>query len=337
MASALAQPLQHQHHEHKLEKKDVKVVTATNVVKVTKGDGQTSAVAAPTTLETQTTGSGGSSTETDSSAASSSGSDSLESGSFSAGSKGITYTPYSNDGGCKSSSQIQSEVKKLSGFEILRLYGVDCDQVKQVLKAKSSKQKLFIGVDDVSNLDSGIKTLSKAVGSDWDQIDTISIGNELVNSGEASASEIGDYIKKGKAALKKAGFKGHVVSVDTFIAVVNNPDLCKHSDYIAVNAHAFFDGHASAKKAGKWVLEQIQKVASTCGDDKKVVITESGWPSSGDSNGDAVPSESNQKDAIDSIKKECGDDVYLFTAFNDMWKDSGKFNVEKYWGIYKSN
>lgn len=354
IGAVLAQPLQHQHHEHKMEKKDVKVVTQTSVVKITVGANtytepiqvSTSDVAVssatgaaqvrpssfsnPSTFATQTTS--GSSSSTSSSGSESSGSVG------SAGGKGITYTPYSNDGGCKSSSQIQSEVAQLSGYDIIRLYGVDCDQVAQVLSAKTSSQKVFAGIYDVNNIESGIETLSSAVKANggWDEIDTVSIGNELVNNGEATPDQIATYVKTGRSALKSAGYTGKVVSVDTFIAVINNPELCDHSDYMAVNAHAFFDGHVSADQAGQWVLQQIQRVATACGGDKKVFITETGWPSKGDSNGVAVPSKSNQKSAVDSIKDTCGDDVTLFTAFNDLWKADGAYNAEKYWGLYSS-
>lgn len=342
VASVLAQPLQHQHHEHQHEKKDIKYVTQTNIVTA----GKAAATGSPTTLQTVATsgstgtGSSGSSGSSSSgSDSSSSGSDSSSSGSAgvagSSGARGITYTPYSDDGGCKSSSQIKKEVGQLDGYDVIRLYGVDCDQVSAVLSAKSKSQKIFAGIFDVANIESGVKTLASAVKSSgsWDDIDTVSIGNELVNSGQADASQIKKYVESGRSSLKDAGFSGKVVSVDTFIAVYNNPDLCKYSDYIAVNAHAFFDGGYSAQDAGKWVLNQIEGLSSTCGGDKKVLITESGWPSSGDTNGKAVPSKSNQKDAIKSIKKECGDDVLLFTAFNDNWKASGAFNAEKSYGI----
>ena len=62
----------------------------------------------------------------------------------SGGAKGITYSPYSDNGGCKSSSQIASEIAQLSGFNVIRLYGVDCDQVAAVLKAKTSSQNFSL-------------------------------------------------------------------------------------------------------------------------------------------------------------------------------------------------
>ncbi|ODV82423.1 glycoside hydrolase family 17 protein [Suhomyces tanzawaensis NRRL Y-17324] len=321
-ASAFAAPLQHQHHQH--QERDV----VTKVVVVTAG-GEVSSV--PTTVPEAPSGS---------SSSAPSGSDSSvpqpsSSGSFSGGAKGITYTPYSNSGGCKSAQEVASDLKQLSGYEIIRIYGVDCDQVSSVLAGKAAGQKVFAGIFNMNSISSDVQTLASAVKAapgGWDNIHTVSIGNELVNSGQANAGQVAGYVAEGKSALKAAGYSGPVVSVDTFIAVMNNPALCEHSDYIAVNAHPFFDGGIAANNAGKWVLDQIQNVALTCGS-KSVLITETGWPHQGQNNRDAVPSKSNQQAAISDIKSKCGDDVLLFSGFDEAWKADGAYNVEKYWGF----
>ena len=74
----------------------------------------------------------------------------------------------------------------------------------------------------------------------------------------------------------RAGYTGPVVAVDTFIAIYNNPSLCNASDYIAANAHAYFDGAVAASGAGAWVAQQASKLSSLCGG-KDVLIT--GTPS----------------------------------------------------------
>lgn len=294
-------------------------------------------------VEVASSSSQGSTEAVSSSSSSSSASASSSSGSSSdsdvtigaAGVKGITYSPYTDSGSCKSSSQIKSDLASLSGYPVIRLYGVDCDQVASVLQAKGSSQKLFLGIFDVSAIEGGVQTIASAIeqyGS-WDDVVTVSVGNELVNGGEATPSQVGQYVSSAKSALKAAGYTGSVVSVDTFIAVINNPELCQYSDYMAVNAHAYFDKNTVASDAGKWVLEQIQRVSTTCNNEKTVVVTESGWPSQGETYGVAVPSKSNQKSAVESIAKTCGSATYLFTAFNDLWKADGAYGVEKYWGV----
>ncbi|KAH3687546.1 hypothetical protein WICPIJ_001468 [Wickerhamomyces pijperi] len=249
--------------------------------------------------------------------------------------KGITYSPYTSSGQCKTLAEVKSDLEKLTSYEIIRLYGVDCSQVEFVLQAKTSSQKLFLGIYFMDAIDAGISELASAISSygSWDDVITVAIGNELVNSGEASVSQVASYVATGRSALTAAGYTGPVVSVDTHVATINNPGLCDISDYIAINAHAYFDYNTVAADAGSWLLLQIQRVWSACGGNKKVYVTESGWPHQGDTYGVAIASPAAQSAAISSIVSTVGDDVILFTAFDDLWKADGAQHCEKYWGF----
>ncbi|CAB4253036.1 similar to Saccharomyces cerevisiae YGR279C SCW4 Cell wall protein with similarity to glucanases [Maudiozyma barnettii] len=343
MGVASAAPARH--HQH-IEKRDAVTTTVKTQVTVTQGiTGQTNALlqedavvgtTAAAAVAVAAAAGTTSTLEPSSAAGSSSSSGSSPSSSVTAGNaKGITYSPYASDGTCKSASDVASDLAQLTSYGIIRLYGVDCSQVENVLKAKASSQKLFLGIYYVDQIADGVSTIKNAVESygSWDDISTVSVGNELVNGGEASTAQVGEYISTARSALTAAGYTGSVVSVDTFIAVINNPDLCNYSDYMAVNAHAYFDENTTAENAGPWVLEQIQRVWTACGGKKDVLITESGWPSQGQTYGLAVPSEANQKTAISSIEDTCGSATILFTAFNDYWKADGAYGVEKYFGI----
>ncbi len=58
----------------------------------------------------------------------------------------------------------------------------------------------------------------------WDHVHTVSTSvTKVVNGGQASVSQIGEYVSTAKSALKAAGYTGPVVSVDTFIAIINKP------------------------------------------------------------------------------------------------------------------
>lgn len=277
-----------------------------------------------------------SSTDSDASLSSSSA---FSSSSFNGGAKGIVYSPY-KVGGCKTADEVKSDLEKLSGFSVIRIYGVDCNQVPNVLAGLARGQKVFLGIYDMGAVESGLATINAAVGNHgWNKVHTISIGNELVNNGAASVDQIAGYLKTARGILAGYGYKGPVVSVDTFNAVIKNPGLCSLSDYVAVNAHAYFDSQISASKAGNWVAQQIQLVSAACssaGSPKSVLISESGWPSRGNTNGAAVASLKNQQIAIASIKEKVGANCILFTAFNDYWKEDGPLNAEKYYGIFHS-
>lgn len=272
-----------------------------------------------------------------SSSSSSSSSGSSASGSSLSG-HSVSYSPYTgsyqaNDVTCKTADQVNSDFDAINGYSMVRIYGTDCNQVANVLSAASAKgMKVFAGVYDINEVESEIATIVAAAAGNWDAIHTISIGNELVNSGSATVSEVTAAITTARGLLKAAGYKGYVVTVDTFNAIIANPALCAASDYAAANAHPFFDTTMTASGAGAWVAQQQSNVATAC-PKQNVWITETGWPSQGDANGDAIPSQSNQDTAVGDIKSTMTSNVIFLTAYNDYWKNPGSLNIEQYWGI----
>lgn len=338
-AAVFAAPLENSQHKHHA-KRDA--VTVTNLVTIYGEQPAASAaaavqsvVAAPVADVAQASSSPAAAS---SSAASSGSSGSSNTAAGAGGAAGVVYSPYAANGQCKTADEVKADVAKLSGFPIIRIYGVDCNQVSNVLAAKQDSQKIFAGVFSIANVEADLQTLATAVKAcpgGWDNVHTVSIGNEWVNGGIANPDQVKAVMTKARSLLASAGYTGSVVSVDTFIAVLNNPALCELSDYIAINAHAFFDSTCQSSGAGEWALHTLQSVSSVCDNSKKVMITECGWPHQGSPNGKAVPSKSDQEAAISSIKLTVGDSVILFTAEDDLWKsDSGStFGAEKYWGF----
>lgn len=191
-----------------------------------------------------------------------------------------------------------------------------------------------MGIFDINKIQDECKTLIDAVKGDWGSINAVSVGNELVNQGRASVGQVTAAIGQVRDTLKGAGYSGPVVTVDTMVAMKANPELCHASDFCAINCHAFFDGNVVADAAGDFV-QQWADLISGIANGKNVIVTESGWPSQGETNNKAVPSKENQAAAIDSIRLKLGKNVILYNAYNDLWKlDRGDtFGAEKFWGI----
>ncbi|KAI7573775.1 hypothetical protein KC343_g23448, partial [Hortaea werneckii] len=201
----------------------------------------------------------------------------------------ISYSPYNADGTCKDQNQVDMDFEQISGYSMVRTYGTDCNQTATVLNAvRAHGMKLFAGIFDISNIDGEVSNIIDATNGDFSNIHTISVGNELVNNGQYSASDVVSAMNNARGQLSGAGYHGNVVTVDTFVAMIANPELCEASDYAAANCHAFFDGSVAAEDAGSFVLSQAQQVSKACGG-KNTWITESGWPTQGQSNGAAVP------------------------------------------------
>lgn len=259
---------------------------------------------------------------------------------------GITYSPYNPDGSCRTPSQIASDFLRISAlqsppFSVVRIYGVDCDQVaSSLLAADATGARLFLGLFSLDDLSSQLDTLVAAVTASsrgWAAVDTVSVGNELVNNGQATAAQVVGAVGAARARLRAAGFQGPVVTVDTFLAVERNPVLCDMSDYCAVNVHPFFDGGVAAEEAGGFVTKKVADVRAVLRDrGMRVVVTESGWPWQGNANGRAVPGRERQETAVRSLVATGNEGgLFLFSAFDDRWKkaEAWTYYAEPFWGM----
>lgn len=188
---------------------------------------------------------------------------------------GIVYTAYNDDGTCKITTVVADDIRKIYGygFGMVRIYGVDCNQVSNVLAAaKPLGMKVFLGVYDMGQCEAQLSQLIQFVAGEWSSIYAISIGNEVVNSGAMSAGAMVDKVNQSRATLRAAGYGGPVVIVDTWVAILANPSLCQNSDFTAANCHPFFDGNVLPSAAGQFMSDSIAKLQAACGG-KEVLIT----------------------------------------------------------------
>ena len=131
--------------------------------------------------------------------------------------------------------------------------------------------KLLAGVYDPSSVQSETQTLISQVDGRWSSLTGVSILNEAVDTGTVSASQAVQLTQQAQALLQSAGFSGPVFNVDTFSAILRNPELCNAGDVVGANCHAYFAGVA-ASDAGSYVKQQQEAVAAACSG-KQVLIT----------------------------------------------------------------
>lgn len=257
---------------------------------------------------------------------------------------GISYSPYKADRTCKNQEEVNKDLDRVSEYSFIRIYGTDCDQTRTVTNAaRRHNMRVFAGVYDLKDFPGSLDAFGDAVAGpdgkkDWSIFHTIAVGNELVNGGTNSASDVVSAVQTARSVLRAQGYTGPVVTVDTFSVLLEHPELCHVSDYCAANCHAFFDATQRPAGAGAYALEQARSISEKAGG-KRTMITESGWPHAGDANGGAIPSVDNQQAAIASLRKSFDhrrEDLVLFTAFDDLWKDDNMytFNAERFWGIH---
>ena len=253
----------------------------------------------------------------------------------------LAYSPYNDDGSCRSASDVYSDLHiiKNKGVNRVRIYGTDCNSLETVEPACAElgitiNQGLWISAAGVDSIDEPLQLLiAYGQSNGWDIFDYITVGNEAINSGYCSVSDLVNKIKSVKGQLRAAGYTGQITTSEPPVTFENYPELCTESeiDFVGINPHSYFDASCDAAGSGEFVKGQVEIVQKSCGT-SNVVITETGYPSQGDVNGENVPSKANQLIAVQSIL-DLNSDVTILTFTNDYWKDPGPYGIEQYFGI----
>jgi len=84
-------------------------------------------------------------------------------------------------------------------------------------------------------------------------------------------------------------------------------------------------------------MKQMYYQAQQAAPGKRIIITETGWPSQGDALGAAEPGHENALkyfiNAQNWSKKE-GVEMFYFSAFDESWKVGAEGSVGAFWGLW---
>ncbi|OOF96415.1 glycoside hydrolase family 17 protein [Aspergillus carbonarius ITEM 5010] len=251
---------------------------------------------------------------------------------------GMTYTPYTNAGGCKSESTVDSDIATIAnkGFTHLRVYSTDCSTLEYVgAAAEKYGLKLILGVYISSTGVSGAQDQVTAITEwgQWSLVTLIVVGNEAIQDGYASAAELASFISSCKSTFSAAGYTGQITTTEPIDIwqEYGTSNLCSVVDVLGANIHPFFNAETTAAEAGTFAQSEVTLLKKICSG-LDVINLETGWPSAGNANGAAVPGTTEQTTAIKGIRESVGELSVFFSYANDLWKDPGEYDVEQYWG-----
>jgi exo-beta-1,3-glucanase (GH17 family) len=252
---------------------------------------------------------------------------------------GLTYSPYTNSGGCKDASTVATDIAGIAskGFSSVRIYSTDCSSLENIgTAARDNGLKLILGVWISST---GISGASGQVSdieawAQWDLVELVVIGNEAVFNGYCTASELASFISSSAATFKSSGYTGLVTLTEPLSVWQDTSSasaFCDVVDVVGANLYAFFNSDTTADQAGSFIQSEIDILNSVCSG-KAVYVLESGWPHAGNCNGLACPSPENQATALQGIHSAVGAQVVFLSYEDEMWKEPGPYDVEQYWG-----
>lgn len=166
-------------------------------------------------------------------------------------------------------------------------------------------------------------------------VDIAAVGNEVMYRHDLSEDELLDFIAKVKQEIPSNIPVGYV---DAYYEFTIKPRITEACDVILTNCYPYWEGSNIDYSLAH--MKSMFHQARSVGNGKKVIITETGWPSKGESFKDSHPSEINaMKYFINSQlwSKDENIPIFYFSSFDESWKVGAEGEVGAYWGIWDKN
>ncbi len=284
---------------------------------------------------------------------------------------GVNYGPFHTNGQRPEAAaelpegQIREDLQTITaaGFQWVRTYGVDhgLNRIVPLAHRLFPHLRIFLGVyvcglnhDEVGNPRRTRAQLDEAIrlANRYRNVAGIVVGNECL-AGEPEACPqpvsveqlIEDLIWVQKGLTPEVRKSVVVTSAMSMVAAVKNHAaqgrrVAEHCDVIMVNIHPFFAPTAAEEAVGSNLdgsYRRLVQLYSQTG--KPIVIGETGWPSTGPSNGPAAPSLENQEKFtrdLFSYARSRGVSVFVFEMFDEPWKAEAG-GVGPHWGLFDTH
>jgi GPH family glycoside/pentoside/hexuronide:cation symporter len=173
----------------------------------------------------------------------------------------------------------------------------------------------------------GLLTLAEA-----GLVDIAVVGNEVLLRGELPEAELLEYLSRVKAALPETVPVG---CVDAYYQFLERPALTAACDVLLPNCYPFWEGTDIAMAAP--YLRRMVGLVQAAGGEKRVIVTETGWPGNGQPVAGAVPSVENAMryfiDVQQWARRE-GVKLFYFSTFDEPWKLQQEGELGTQWGLW---
>ena len=166
-------------------------------------------------------------------------------------------------------------------------------------------------------------------------VDIAAVGNEVLYREDLEEYELLDCIKRVKDAIPDIT----VGYIDAYYEFSVRPKITEACDVILANCYPFWEC-CHMDYSLMYMKQMYYQALNAGGGKKRVIITETGWPSSGEDYKGALPSRENAlRYFLNTQKwsKEENIDIFYFTSFDESWKIGAEGDVGAFWGIWDKN
>ena len=253
-----------------------------------------------------------------------------------AGMHGLCFSPYEEGqepGDLISEAQIRRKLEVISPYtQWIRTFSCTegNEQIPKIAKEYGLKTLVGAWLGDDSEVNEqeieGLIALSKA-----GFVDVAAVGNEVMYRGDLEEDQLVTFINRVKNEIPNIP----VGYVDAYYEFSERPKITEACDVILANCYPYWEG--CSLEYSLVYMKQMYQQALNAGKGKKVIITETGWPSKGTSLEGAHPSYDNALRYFINAQKWSKDDakeMFYFSSFDESWKVGSEGDVGAYWGLW---
>ena len=166
-------------------------------------------------------------------------------------------------------------------------------------------------------------------------VDIAAVGNEVLYREDLSEDQLLAFMQEARERLPSHIPMGYV---DAYYEFEARPNITAACDVLLTNCYPFWEGcaHPYAILYMQDMYRRVQRVA----EGKRVIISETGWPSAG---GNFYGAESSPQSAylyfLRAMEWAVSEDIemFYFSSFDESWKvagDAGEGDVGAHWGLW---
>ena len=201
--------------------------------------------------------------------------------------------------------------------------------------AKEYGMKTLVGCwlsDDIEKNKEEVESLIRLGSQGY--VDIAAVGNEVLYRDDLPLDDLLQAISKVKEEFREIP----VGYVDAYYEFTRHERLSDACDVILSNCYPFWEGtHFNDSLSHMQYMFQQSMLAAK---GKRVIVTETGWPSRGESLKGAEPNEINAmkyfiQSQLWSTKEKI--DLFYFSSFDESWKKSAEGEVGAFLGIFDKN
>jgi len=248
----------------------------------------------------------------------------------------LSYSPYhGNDKRYLSYDEIKSDINLLSKYtNNIRTYSTQ-DALVVVDILSSTNMTMDLGLWLSEDYEENYSELQRAfyiLDNYPDIINSIIVGNETLLRENLEVEELLAYIY---LVVEKTHMP--VTTAEVWHTWIKYPELVSNVDFINVHILPYWE-KIDIDNFSSFIKNRYDFLQETY-PDASITIGETGWPSRGYNNKEAIPSIKNQALAIRGfleLAKENNWSYNIIEAFDQPWKGYEEGNIGQYWGIFDS-